>query len=42
VWLAAAASTTLVGIWLAIGGAAIGLGGAVFVLDHAPARAQAV
>jgi membrane protease YdiL (CAAX protease family) len=38
VWLAAAASTRLLGIWLAIGGAAVGLGGAVFVLDHAAAR----
>jgi membrane protease YdiL (CAAX protease family) len=38
VWLAAAASTGLLGIWLAIGGAAVGLGGAVFVLDHAAAR----
>ena len=38
VWLAAAASTGLLGIWLAIGGAAVGLGGAVLVLDHAAAR----
>jgi membrane protease YdiL (CAAX protease family) len=38
VWFAAAASTGLLGIWLAIGGAAVGLGGAVFVLDHAAAR----
>jgi len=38
VWLVAAASARLLGIWLAIGGAAVGLGGAVFVLDHAAAR----
>jgi membrane protease YdiL (CAAX protease family) len=38
VWLAAAASTGPLGIWLAIGGAAVGLGAAVFVLDHAAAR----
>lgn len=38
VWLAAAASARLLGIWLAIGGAAVGLGGAVFVLDHEAAR----
>jgi uncharacterized protein len=37
-WLAAAASTGPFGIWLAIGGAAVVLGGAVFVLDHAAAR----
>jgi membrane protease YdiL (CAAX protease family) len=38
VWLAAAASTGLLGVWLAIGGAAVGLGGAVLVLDRAAAR----
>ena len=38
VWLAAAASAGPLGIWLAIGGAAVGLGGAVFALDHAAAR----
>lgn len=37
-WLAAAASTGPLGIWPAIGGAAIALGGAVFVLEHASAR----
>src|SRR5436190_11013266 len=37
-WLAAAAVARPVGIWLAISGAAVGLGGAVFVLDHAAAR----
>jgi hypothetical protein len=36
-WLAAAASAGPLGIWPAIGGAAVGLGGAVFVLDHATA-----
>ena len=36
-WLAAAAAAGPLGIWLAIGGAAVGLGGAVFVLDHAAA-----
>lgn len=38
VWLAAAAGTGLLGIWLALGGAAVGLGAAVLVLDHAAAR----
>jgi membrane protease YdiL (CAAX protease family) len=38
VWLAAAASTALLGVWLAIGGAAVGLGGAVLVLDPAARR----
>lgn len=38
VWVAAAASTMLLGIWLAIGGAAVVLGGAVFVLDNAASR----
>ena len=38
VWLAAAASAPALGIWLAIGGAAIGLGAAVFVLDRGAAR----
>jgi membrane protease YdiL (CAAX protease family) len=38
VWLAAAASARRLGIWLAIGGAAVGLGGAVLALDHAAAR----
>jgi len=38
VWLAAAASARELGIWLAMGGAAVGLGSAVFVLDHAAAR----
>lgn len=38
VWLAAAASARRLGIWLAIGGAAVGLGGAVFLLDPAAAR----
>jgi membrane protease YdiL (CAAX protease family) len=38
VWLAAAASTRLLGIWLAVGGAAVGLGSAVFVLDAAARR----
>jgi membrane protease YdiL (CAAX protease family) len=38
VWLAAAAASTgALGIWLAIGGAAVGLGVVVFVLDHAAA-----
>jgi membrane protease YdiL (CAAX protease family) len=37
-WLAAAASAGRLGVWLAIGGAAVGLGGAVFVLDRAAAR----
>jgi membrane protease YdiL (CAAX protease family) len=38
VWIAAAASAGPLGIWLPVGGAAVGLGGAVFVLDHAAAR----
>ena len=38
VWLGAAASTGSLGIWLAVGGAAVGLGGAIFLLDHAAAR----
>ena len=38
VWFAAAASAGRLGIWLAIGGAAVGLGGAVLILDHAAAR----
>jgi len=41
VWLVAAASARLLGIWLAVGGAAVGLGGAVFVLDHTAARSLA-
>jgi membrane protease YdiL (CAAX protease family) len=38
VWIAAAASTGPLGIWLAIGGAAVVLGVAVLVLDRAAAR----
>ena len=38
VWLAAAACTQALGIWLALGGAAVGLGAAVLVLDHPAAR----
>jgi len=38
VWLVAAASTSLLGIWRAMGGAAVGMGVAVLVLDHAAVR----
>lgn len=38
VWFVAAASAGLLGIWLAVGGAAVGLGSAVFVLDAAARR----
>jgi len=38
VWLAAAASTGPLGIWVAIGGAATGLGAAVFFFDPAEVR----
>jgi membrane protease YdiL (CAAX protease family) len=38
VWLAAASSAGLLGTWLAVGGAAIGLGSAVFVLDASARR----
>ncbi len=37
-WLAAAAGAGALGIWLAIGGAAVGLGSAVLLLDPAAAR----
>ena len=39
VWVTAAASTSLFGIWLAIGGAAVALGTAVLVVDGAASRA---
>ena len=38
VWVVAAATARLFGIWLAVGGAAIGLGAAVWILDGAQAR----
>ncbi len=38
VWAIAAASAGPLGIWLAIGGAAVALGGAVWVFDRAAAR----
>jgi membrane protease YdiL (CAAX protease family) len=37
VWLVAAAGTHALGIWLAVGGASVGLGVAIFVLDRAAA-----